>query len=486
MTAPGTDRRFRLVSAVTLIVPTVAPIAMGAAVASLTPSHGGFPVAVAVIGLVLLGLAASQVVMIRRIANGASLAAIVARGLGRPAGLGAAWLSIAAYGGLQIALYGMVGPAVSQLLGRPVAWWLPTLAAWALVTATGLGRAQLPRQATEPGRQWGLILLTCLEIGVVVGIVLVAVLGRQATGPDAAGLLRPGAAVLVLPALFALAGVETSVRFAESGSARGAAGTVVATAVSATVLFALTWALTTPDGQEVLASPAYGGLVLVSVLAALAGGQATVIRHVQLQRLEWVRPGDLPRLNTPRVTIGFAAVALAAILAVAVAGGDPTTWLLRRLGIVSSYGLLVLFALAALSTVAFLGYQPGRFANVLRPLAVPAVATLALGGMLAVAAGMLDRAVGVSMPTALVLAFAVPALVAVGAGWSLVVRQRWPYRYWAIGLGANSLTGVFLPDQISAAPPGAHRTPALPAATRTALTASSLTTPGAPERVTQP
>ena len=52
--------------------------------------------------------------MARRIANAGAFYAFISRGLGRPAGVGAALVAVVAYNLLQIGLYGMIGPQLAS------------------------------------------------------------------------------------------------------------------------------------------------------------------------------------------------------------------------------------------------------------------------------------------------------------------------------------------------------------------------------------
>jgi hypothetical protein len=110
----------------------------------------GLPVAFLLVGAVLGVFASGYVAMARHLPHAGAFYAYVAHGLGRPAGVAAAWLSLFTYNLLQTALYGVVGAATAPLLARTVGlelpWWVSALAAWALVAVLGVRRVELNGQ----------------------------------------------------------------------------------------------------------------------------------------------------------------------------------------------------------------------------------------------------------------------------------------------------------------------------------------------------
>jgi hypothetical protein len=112
------------------------------------------------VALVLALFAVGYVAIARHITNAGALYAHVSRGLGRPAGVGAALVAALADNLLQVGLYGMFGPTLSgylaDKLGWNVSWWVCALAAWLLVAVLGVLRVDLN------GRVLGVLL--CAEV----------------------------------------------------------------------------------------------------------------------------------------------------------------------------------------------------------------------------------------------------------------------------------------------------------------------------------
>jgi amino acid transporter len=83
------------------------------------------------VALVLAVFAVGYVAMARYITNAGALYAYISRGLGRPAGVGAALVAAIAYNLLQVGLYGMFGPTLAGYLadkvGLDLSWWVYSL-----------------------------------------------------------------------------------------------------------------------------------------------------------------------------------------------------------------------------------------------------------------------------------------------------------------------------------------------------------------------
>ncbi|GAB2937190.1 hypothetical protein GCM10027280_26710 [Micromonospora polyrhachis] len=134
---------FFVMSAATPLTVVAGVVTTGYATTGLT----GIPVAFALVGVVLAVFSVGYVAMARRMANAGAFYAYIARGIGRPAGVGAAWVALLSYNALQVGLYGAigaaVGPLVEQWIGIHVVWWVIALAAWATTAVLGLLRVDI-------------------------------------------------------------------------------------------------------------------------------------------------------------------------------------------------------------------------------------------------------------------------------------------------------------------------------------------------------
>ncbi len=491
MTATVVSHRNRpgVPSVILTILPAVAPLVILAAVIPLTYATTGstaMPLAFAGLGIVLMLFCVGFLAMSRHIPNSGSLYAYVAQGLGRPLGLGAAWLALIAYSALQISLYGLVGAAANVFLGRTfgvqVEWWIAALVALVLVIGNGLISSRVRGRV--------LALLVCLELVTVLGFAVVA--GRE-LGPNGLSValvdpdlvLAVGFGAALVPALFAFAGFETATVFAETS--RGprrpvAAGTYLSVVLVAVVGAVATWSLDAASGgaavitesapSDVPALPfrladatlpaaavtAAAALLLISVLVALMAWQVVVARYVYALRRERIRPGTFASLGrggggggARRAGILFlGAVALAGIGLGAWRHIDPVLYFFW-IGMAGSYGLLILLLLTSLAVVTYFG-RDARGENVARRMMAPVLATALLGAVAVMAGREFGLLVGFNDRWS----WLVPA----GAGFVLVLgmlrasveRIQSPHRYGAIGLGPNSVTGVAVQDRVTPPP----------------------------------
>src|SRR2546429_2215531 len=96
------------------VLSAAAPLTVAAGVIPVgyaTTGITGIPVAFIAAGIVLAVFAVGFTAMSRHISNAGAFYAYVARGLGRPLGVAAGWMSLLAYNFLQIGIYGGGAPA---------------------------------------------------------------------------------------------------------------------------------------------------------------------------------------------------------------------------------------------------------------------------------------------------------------------------------------------------------------------------------------
>ncbi len=483
MTATGLSREDRpgVPSLILAILPAVAPLVILAAVIPLAYARTGntaLSFAFAGLGIVLMLFSVGFLAMSRHIPNTGALYAYVAQGLGRPLGLGAAWLALIAYSALQISLYGLVGAATNVFLGRAfgvqVAWWIAALIALVLVIGNGVIRTRVRGRV--------LTLLVCLELVTVLGFAVVA--GRE-LGPNGLSvslvdpdlMLAVGFGAALVPALFAFAGFETATVFAETSRdphRAVAAGTYLAVILVAVVGAVAAWSLDAASGGAAviiesaatavpalpfLLADAYvpaavgtaaAALLLISVLIALMAWQVVVARYVYALRRERIPPGAVVR-HAGRARragilvlgmVGLAGIALGAVLRV-----DPVRFFFW-VGMAGSYGLLVLLLLTSLAVVAYFG-RNARGENVVRRMLAPALATASLVAVAVMAGSEFGLLVGLDDRWSWMVPAGAGCVVLMGVFWAFVERVRRPDRYEAIGLGPNSVTRVAVQDRVT-------------------------------------
>ena len=458
----------------------VAPLTVAAGViptAYATTGLTGIPAAFLLVAVVLAVWASGYVAMTRHITNAGAFYALIARGLGRPAGVAAALVALVAYSFLQVGLYGAFGPnaasEASAHLHLHAAWWVWALAAWAVITVLGLVRVDIT------GKVLGVLLSA--EI-IVILAETIAGLARPAGGHLSFAALSPAAltsagsgtiGVLAVVAVLGFVGFEQAPVLAEE--ARHPRRTIpVATYLAlgaiAVVYTGAAWAMTAHTGQShVVAAAAARGpgllfglagsgglsqaaqlLFLTSLFAAALAFHNCVWRYIFALGREGVLPAALGRTGPNSIPKAASLVqsltGLAAIVVYAACGWPPMTDLFFWLGTTGGFGILVLLALTSVAVIAFFARDP-RGETAWSRLIAPALAAVLLGGIVVLA--VLHYATLLGVPPGSVAAWALPASYAAaavaGLGWGLLLRTRRPQVYATVGLGAHAVTGQTAP-----------------------------------------
>jgi amino acid transporter len=416
------------------------------------------------VALVLAVFAVGYVAMARYITNAGALYAYISRGLGRPAGVGAALVAALAYNLLQVGLYGMFGPTLAGYLadkvGLDLSWWVYSLGAWLLVAILGVLRVDLN------GRVLGVLL--CAEVAVLL-VLAIAGLGDPAAGVPLTSLSpgglfgHPGIGALLVIALLGYVGFEAAAVFSEEARApRRTVPVAVYTSLALIgAIYALaSWAMSVHYGDDqVAAVAAQQGpgmlfamssstvaeiatvLFMTSLFAAMISFHNAVARYMFALGRERVLPGALartePRTGAPRVaSLSQSAFGLAVIVVYALAGWDPMVRLFFWLGTTGAFGVLCLLAVTSIAVIRFFARDP-RGEPAWRRLVAPGLATLALLAM--VWSGLANYATLLGVPSGSTEAWALPALFAVAAVagilYGLWLHSSRPDVYQGIGLG---------------------------------------------------
>lgn len=425
------------------------------------------PVAFVAVGVVLALFCVGYVAMAGRIRHAGGFYAFVSRGLGRPLGVGAAWVALLAYNGLQVGLYGAIGAAAGPLLqswlGVDVAWWVFALVAWVLVAVLGLLNVTISRNVL------GVLLLG--EVAVIVVYAVANLLdpagGTVPTEPlDPANLLSPGVGAILALAVLGFVGFEATTVFAEESrgpdTVRHASYLTVAVIA---VLYGLSsWGTVAGAGRAVEAARASGpdlifqlasarlgsGLVEVgrilfvtSILAAMVSFHLTTARYFfALGRERVCLPAGFgrtsPRTGAPVAgSLVQSGIGLVVIVGYAVGGWDPVVHLFFAFGTSGGLGVLLLIAVTALAVLGYFARHPSG-ETLWRRRVAPALAAVAVAVVLFLVVANFGSLLGVDDSSP--LRWGVPGLFAVvgiaGVGWGLAVRARDRARYDGIGLGS--------------------------------------------------
>jgi amino acid transporter len=477
---------FALAAATPLtVVTTVIP-------AAYARGDGSFvPLAFLALGVVLLLFCAGYAAMARRSPNAGALYAFVARGLGRPIGIGAAWVALISYNAVQIGLYGLVGLAAAPLLdswfGMTAPWWTVAAAAGVVVAACGLFRVEIAGGV--------LALLVLAEAAVITGFSAANLLEPAAGAvtldtivpADWAGIDRPALGLLLAAAAFAFVGFETTAAYGEEAirPRRAVGRSAYASVVVMTLLYVLSsWTTSLAAGPGRVSGLAAGRgsellfdlaaarlapwavtlgrvLLLTGLVAAMISLHHTVARYTFALGRERLLPSWLGRTGR-RSAVPHAASLAQTVVAGAVIGGavalgvDPQAELFPWLVTGGALGVLLLLLATSLAALLFLNRAPNG-ENAVARLVAPGLATIGLGTLVYLAAINLPELLGV--PSDALLVLIVPgvfaAAVLLGLSYGLALRFALPVVYAGIGLGGAAV--VVTPAVPHQRTPGAHR-----------------------------
>ncbi|MGK5680517.1 APC family permease [Actinoplanes sp. URMC 104] len=466
-----------------------APIAVLIAVVPAAYATGGgplVPLAFVVLGVVLILFTAGYSAMARRAPFAGALSTYVTRGLGRPAGTGAAWLAIASYQAIQLGIYGLAGAAAAPLLRSwfdvRADWWAVAAACWLLVALCGTIRAEIGG---------GLMaFLVLAEAAVAAGFTAANAID-PAGGELTRGSILPASlsevdmpvlGMLLAMGVLAFAGFETAGAYAEESiRPRRDPGlaTYAAVAVFAVLLAAASWSLSAAAGADRITGLArdrgpevlfdlaaerlapwavtLGRLMLLTGLfAALLALHHTIARYLFALGRERVLPAGLGRTSrrtrAPRAASWTQSAVAALLLAAAAAGGvadPPLTG--RRLVIAGGLGVLVLLTATSVAALLHLNRVPDGEGAWVR-FTAPALSTVALGALTFLAFRDLHELFGVpgSSPLRWIVPTAAAAVAALGVLHALVLRGVRPVTY--AGIGQGGVPVVVTPLALPAAP----------------------------------
>ncbi|MEH0936993.1 APC family permease [Micromonospora psammae] len=462
---------FFVLSAAAPLTVVAGVVTTGYAVTGVT----GIPLAFLTVAAVLALFSVGYVAMARRVANAGAFYAYISRGLGRPAGVGAAWVALIAYNALQVGLYGAIGaaaaPVLDRIFGVDAHWAVVALVAWALVALLGLLRVDVN----------GMVLAVLLVAEVVLILVYdLGQLGNPAGGTVSfaalapSNLLVPGAGAVLVLAMTGFVGFESSVVFSEES--KDPRRTVpMATYLSVAIiagLYALSsWTMTVATGPDRISEQAGEqsielifnlagahlgdtavtigqALFMTSVLAAMISFHNTTARYAFALGRERVLPAAFgqtsPRTGSPRMaSLAQSALGLVVIVLYAVAGWDPVLQLFYYAGAGGGFGVLLLIAATSVAVIRYFARHAVQETLWRRAIA-PGLATVALFAVISLAVANFATLLGVApdSPLRWIVPAVYPVAALLGVAWGLVLRSTRPDVYARIGLGAESAASV--------------------------------------------
>ncbi|MCU7725037.1 APC family permease [Actinoplanes sp. KI2] len=453
------------------------------AAAPLTVVAGVVPTGIAVTGLtsisiaflamavVLAIFAVGYVAMSRHIANAGAFYAYISQGIGRPFGVGGAWLALLAYNCFQVASYGGFGAIgavyFQDWFGWDIKWWELALIVWLLTAILGV------RDVAVNGRVLATLLVAEIVLVLVFSFANVFSPNFHASSApvDATSLVGTGAGALLAMAITGFVGFEQSVVFAEESRdprRTVSRATYIAIALIAVLYGFASWSMISAAGDNVVdratkegpdlffnvASDRLGSaavnlghaLFLTSLIAAMISFHNIISRYT----FSLGREGVLPRLFGRTVpgtgapkngSLAQSVLGLTIIVIYAVAGWDPLVQLFFWGGTAGGIGVLLLITVSSIAVIGYFARRP-EGEDFWHRIGAPVLGTILLLVMSYLTLTNISTLFGVepgSGPTWVVpVAFGVVSLG--GILWALVLRSSRPDVYSGIGLGARSAT----------------------------------------------
>lgn len=375
-------------SIVFMVVAAAAPLTV---VAGTVPigiafgNGGGFPATYLLCSAVLLLFAVGFTTMSRHVPDAGGFYTYIGRGLGRPVGLGAAFLAVVSYVGILVAVYGYIGAALGALVlghqGPDLPWWSWSLLVLVLTGVLGY------RQIDLSSKVLGVLLVAEVAVVALVDAVVIGGgggadgLSTSVADPDVLVSGAPGIAVMF--ALAGFIGFEATVVFRDE--ARDPERTVPRATYLSLVLIGSfyavsSWAVVSAWGEDAVARAATApGTMLSETADRFVGGVSSDVIDVLLVTslmaaalafhnvssrylFSLASTGVLPRRcgrshrahGSPHVaSVVVSSVSLLAVVGAALAGLDPVVQVFAWLAGSATVGVVALMLLTCVSVVVF-------------------------------------------------------------------------------------------------------------------------------------
>ncbi|MFH8290325.1 APC family permease [Streptomyces sp. NPDC018059] len=446
------------------VVAAAAPLTVMAGVAPLAIGMAGraAPLGYLLSGLLLIVFAAGFTAMSRFVRNAGAFYAYIGRGLGRPAGAGAAYVALFSYNAIEVGLLAAFGwfteSGFQDLTGAHVPWWVWASAGLAAIGVLGYLKVTLSAKVLGVALVLEVLVLLVFEAGVL----------AHGGGPEGLdlGALSParlgesGVGGMFVLAIGAFVGFEATAIYAEE--ARRPERTVPRATCIAVAFLALfytftVWMIINAYGggraQEVANGQGGADMVFAAterftgawaadcmhVLIITSAFAATLAFHNGAARYFYAlgREGLLPaRLGTvsartrapAAAVVAQSAIALAVIVVTVISGADPYSVTFLWSSGSGILGVMLMQALAALAVYGFFR-RDRRAMPAWRVVAAPVLACGGLAVMIVLVCVHLDLLTGASAGVNAALILPLPVLFGAGVGLALRVKGQDPAAY---------------------------------------------------------
>ncbi len=464
------------------VVAAAAPLAIMTGSAPLAFMLGGIgvPGTYIVAGVVLILFAFGFTAMSSNVADAGAFYGYVARGLNKPAGVGAALIALYSYSFICIGFYGILGFWMDAALEAIFSWSSP----WQVWTYLAIVIvAVLGHRSVEAGARV-LIGLLILEIGVLFALAIAILVQAGPDGFTLAGLAPKNvfsgqAGAMYVLSFGAFIGFEATAIYAEEAKRPERTiprATYISLAFLAIFYAFITWTATVGFGVDGLLGISgsedwaylmfiagdefvagwFSKMMLVfmitSTLASLIAFHNAVARYFFSLGREGLLPKALgathPKHKSPHIASAVQIVlALVVVTAFVGAGADPYLQLLLWTNGSGIVGVIFCMLLCALAVIGFF-WKDRHGHSVLRVIVAPLLGALGLAYALYLIISKFDVLTGATGLINVWWLIPIPILLAIGIVIALRVRAVNPAHYARLATTNAAATGVERQEEV--------------------------------------
>lgn len=424
----------------------------------------GVPGAFVLAGLLYLIFSVGFTAMSRHIGGAGAFYTYITRGIGKPAGVGGAFMALLTYSAVQIAVYGLLGLFTQGAMagaGLDLPWWVWSFAFLVIVHFSG------QRNVAFSGTILGVCMLAEIAILLLLDIGIVLAGG----GPEGIGftsfspstIFAPGLGVALVFVVGSFIGFESTAIFAEETEHPEKTiprATYISVLLIAVFYAFSTWAITQFYGPAQVQAAAGAALetFYFDASAQILGGWSTQVMNILLitslfacvlsfhntlnryffalgrEGLAFRVLGKVHVVHGSPYVAGWLQSATAAIILAAfvIAGQDPYAVVFSYMSALAVIGILSVQALVCIAIVMFFR-KDARGHGVWTTTIAPLLALAGLLGALVLLISNLEMLAGTSN----IVVNSFPVLVVLvglaGVAFALKIRKANPERYASLG-----------------------------------------------------
>lgn len=424
----------------------------------------GVPGAFVLAGLLYLIFSVGFTAMSRHIKGAGAFYTYIANGIGKPAGVGGAFIALLTYSSVQIAVYGLIGVFTQGAfagLGLDLPWWVWSFAFLLIVHFAGQRNLAFS----------GTILGVCMLAEMVILLLLDVGIIYHGGGPEGFSMtsfapstvFAPGIGVSLVFVIGSFIGFEATAIFGEETHRPEI--TIPRATYFSVLLIAIfyafsTWAIVQYYGPSKIQAAANGALntlffdaaavvlgpwaahamnilLITSLFACILSFHNTLNRYffaLGREGLAFKVLGNVHEIHGSPYVAGMLQSTIAAVVlaAFALTGQDPFTVVFSYMSALAVLSILSVQALVSIAIIMFF-WNNRRGHGMLRTAVAPAIALAGLAGGIVLVTSNLDLLAGTSNIVVNSFPVVVIAVGVLGVLFALSIKKASPARYAALG-----------------------------------------------------